>query len=71
MFLKKRAILQSYLIVWKRERNDWKDVDEIDKKIIRVYEEKLFFMKNIANSLRILVKRKILKMHDFNLNFDE
>ncbi len=70
-FIKKRSILQFYLIVWDRERNDWKDVDEINKKMIWTHEKKLFFMRNIANSLRILVKRKILKMHDFNLCFDE
>ncbi len=70
-FMKKRAILQSFLTVWDRERNDWEDVDEIDKKAIRVHEKKLFFMKNIANSLRTLVKRKILEMHDLNLNFEK
>ncbi len=67
--MKERAILQFFLTVWDRELNDWKDADEIDKKTIRVYEKKLFFMRNIANSLRILVKRKILEMHDLNLNF--
>jgi hypothetical protein len=70
-FMKKRAILQFFLTVWDRERNDWEDADEIDKKTIRAHEKKLFFMKNIANSLRILVKRKILEMHDLNLNFEK
>ncbi len=70
-FMKERAILQFFLTVWDRERNDWKNTDEIDKETIRVYEKKLFFMKNIANSLRILVKRKILEMHDLNLNFEK
>ncbi len=40
-FMKKRAILQFFLIVWDRERNDWKNVDEIDNKIIRIHEKKL------------------------------
>jgi hypothetical protein len=70
-FIKKRAILQFFLIVWDRERNDWKNVDEIDKKMIRIHEKKFFFMRNIANSLRIFVKRKILEMHDLNLNFEK
>jgi hypothetical protein len=70
-FMKERAILQFFLIVWDRERNDWEDVDEIDKKTIRAHEKKLFFMRNIANSFRILVKRKILEMHDLNLNFEK
>jgi hypothetical protein len=70
-FMKKRTILQFFLIVWNRERNDWENVDEINKKTIRIHEKKLFFMRNIANSLRILVKRKILEMHDLNLNFEK
>jgi hypothetical protein len=70
-FMKKRAILQFFLPVWDRERNDWKNADEIDKETIRAHEKKLFFMRNIANSLRILVKRKTLEMHDLNLNFEK
>jgi hypothetical protein len=70
-FMKERAILQFFLIVWDRERNDWKNADEIDKKAIRAHEKKLFFMKNIANSFSILVKWKILEMHDLNLNFEK
>jgi hypothetical protein len=70
-FIKKRTILQFFLTVWDRERNDWKNVDEINKKTIRIHEKKLFFIKNIANSLRTLVKRKTLEMHDLNLNFEK
>jgi hypothetical protein len=70
-FMKERTILQSFLTVWDREWNDWEDADEIDKKTIRAHEKKLFFMRDIANSLRILVKRKILEMHDLNLNFEK
>jgi hypothetical protein len=70
-FMKERAILQFFLTVWDRERNDWKDDDEIDKEAIRTHEKKLFFMRNIANSLRTLVKRKTLEMHDLNLNFEK
>jgi hypothetical protein len=70
-FMKKRAILQFFLIVWNRERNDWENTDEIDKKTIRIHEKKLFFIRNIANSLRTFVKRKILEMHDLNLNFEK
>ncbi len=71
IFMKERTILQFFLIVWDRERNDWEDADEIDKKTIRIHEKKSFFIKNIANSLRILVKWKILEMHDLNLNFEK
>jgi hypothetical protein len=70
-FMKERTILQFFLTVWDREWNDWEDADEIDKKTIRIHEKKLFFMRNIANSHRILVKRKIFEMHDLNLNFEK
>jgi hypothetical protein len=64
--MKERAILRFYLTVWDRERSDWEDANEIDKETIRVHEEKLFFMRDIANSLRIFVKRKTLEIHDLN-----
>ncbi len=70
-FMRKRAIVRFYLTVWDRERSDWEDADEIDKETIQIHEKKLFFMRNIAKSLRILVKRKILKIHDLNLNFEK
>jgi hypothetical protein len=60
-FMNKRKILQFFLTVWDRERNDWENVDEIDKKTIRAHEKKLFFMKISRTRFAFLSSEKFLR----------
>jgi hypothetical protein len=71
IFQRKRAILCSYLTTWTRKRFDWKDVDEIKKKFVKIHEKNQFFLRNIANFLRRFINQKFVKMFDLSLNFEK
>jgi hypothetical protein len=69
--MRERAILQAYLTVWGQERANWEGAGGIGKGSVRAHEEKLFFLRDIADSLRTLAERDPLDMSDLHLNFDE
>jgi acyl-[acyl carrier protein]--UDP-N-acetylglucosamine O-acyltransferase len=71
IFQRERVILCLYLTTWTRKRFDWKNVDEIEKKFVKIHEKNQFLLKNIANFLRRFIDQKSVKMFDLSLNFEK
>jgi hypothetical protein len=63
--------LRSYLNAWAREKASWESDDGIGKGSVRAHEKKLFFLRDMADSLRLMAGREALENFDLVLNFDD
>jgi hypothetical protein len=55
IFQHERVVLCSYFTIWMRKRFDWKNVDEVEKRFVKIHEKNQFFLRNIINFLRRLI----------------
>ncbi len=71
IFRRKRKTLRLYLAFWAKEKNDWKNANDVEKRSVKVDEEIQFLLKNIADSLRRFINREFLNIFELFLNFDD